>query len=89
MQWTKNLTAVAWATVEVWIQSLAWHMGLRAFRVATAVIQIQSPAWELLYAIGEAMKQKKNQKTKKGNYVKETLPKKANKQVGFPCGTVE
>lgn len=64
MQWTKNLTAVAWATVEVWIQSLAWHMGLRAFRVATAVTQIQSPAWELLYASGAAIKNQNEMKQK-------------------------
>ena len=28
-QWVKNLTAVAWVTVEAQVRSLAWHSGLK------------------------------------------------------------
>ena len=28
-QWVKNLTAVAWVASELWVQSLAWHSGLK------------------------------------------------------------
>ena len=29
VQWIKNLTAVAQVAVEAWVQSLAWHSGLK------------------------------------------------------------
>ena len=28
-QWVKNSTAAAWVAVEVWVQSPAWHSGLK------------------------------------------------------------
>ena len=29
VQWVKNLTVAAWVIVEGWVQSAAWHSGLR------------------------------------------------------------
>ena len=29
VQWVKNLTAVAWVSAEVWVQSPAWRSGLK------------------------------------------------------------
>ena len=48
VQWLKNVTAAAWVTAEVWVQSPAWHSGLKDFA------QIQSLALELPCAEGVA-----------------------------------
>ena len=37
VQWLKNVTAAAWVTAEVWVQSPAWHSGLKDF----ALLQLQ------------------------------------------------
>ena len=29
VQLVKNMTAAAWVAVEAWVQSLAWHSGLK------------------------------------------------------------
>ena len=57
----KNPTAAAWVAVKAWVQSLAWHGGLRiphchSCCVVTADAQIQSLAQELPFAVGTAQK---------------------------------
>ena len=59
-QWVKNLTGVALASAEVWVQSSAWNTGLRIIIVA-AMAGIQSLAQELPYALGVAIKFKNKQ----------------------------
>ena len=72
VQWVKNLTAVAWATVEVqWIKGSG---------IATAVVQvaaaarIQSLAWELPHAASAAINKKRKivQVKKKNNKIPRT-----------------
>ena len=50
-QWVKNPTAAAQVTMEVQVQSPAWHSGLKGWvkgsGIASAVAQIQSLAQEL------------------------------------------
>ena len=62
----QNMTAVAWVSAELWVQSLAWHSGLKGSGVAAAVAQIQFLAWELPYAKGAAIKKKRRRRRRKG-----------------------
>ena len=59
----QNMTAVAWVSAELWVQSLAWHSGLKGSGVAAAVAQIQSLAQELPCAVGVAIKKKKKERS--------------------------
>ena len=62
-QWVKNPTALAWVTVEEWIQSPAWHSGLKylvvamaaAWVAAAAAAQIQFLVQEFPYAADVAI----------------------------------
>ena len=58
-QWVKNLTAVAWVTAEVWIQSPAWPQWVKGFGIVAAVAGIQSLAQELPYVTVANAKEKK------------------------------
>ena len=65
VQWVKNLTAVVWVTLELWVPSLAQHSGLKdlallePLRKSAAVAGIQSLAQELLYAWMWPLKKKR------------------------------
>ena len=40
VQGVKNPTAVAWVTAESWVQSLAWHSGLKELRFSQLWLKI-------------------------------------------------
>ena len=68
VQWVKNLTAAVQVTVDVRVQSLILHSGLKDpmspqlwFRLQLWLIQ--SLAWELPYAVGVAKKILKRKKS--------------------------
>ena len=69
VQYVKNLTEVAWVAVEAWVQSPAQHSGLIGSRTAAVqtvtVARTQSLAWELPYAVGVAIKKRKDPKAVK------------------------
>ena len=64
-QWFKNPTPLAWATVEVWVQSLAWYNSLmdpaRPQLLHRSQLQLGFSPWpgNLQYAVGAAIGKKK------------------------------
>ena len=57
-QQIKNLTAAAWITTELQVQSLAWCSGSG---IATAAVYVVAVAWELTYVACVARKFKQQQ----------------------------
>ena len=57
--WVKNPLVVAWVTAEAWVQSLAWHSGLKDLVLLQPRHRFHTEAREPPYAMGVAIKRLK------------------------------